>query len=190
MPDVLFSSPALLLQAFETAVVGNSVQPINLNLHLQGKAAIELVLSKYYLDNWKRLPQRAIRSLLDVDTSVPVTASIAMSLGLAPYLFMTPSVPLEHFKEPEKTRARMLSSAFFSLVGLIYREHGLDAVSTFVHKQLDSRMLLSEVDLRIHYPIIPGQSLSVLRAICTTYRIPEPIFACVLFRIVSVSVRV
>jgi dsRNA-specific ribonuclease len=144
---------------------------------MQGKMAVELIVSKYYATEWKRLPQKAIRSLLDVDTSVPITASVALSLGLAPYLQMTPSVPIERFKEPEKIRQRMLSSAFFSAMGLIYREHGLEALSYFIHRQLGERYLLPEIDLRSHYTIVPGQALSVLRTVCASYRIPSPVFA-------------
>jgi hypothetical protein len=89
---VTIDNKIILLQAFENAVVGRSVQPMNLNLHNQGLSFIRLKVTEHVIRGWPTIPQAQVKMIVEETLKNEVLSLCAIELGLEKFAKLIPKV--------------------------------------------------------------------------------------------------
>lgn len=109
----------------------------NERLEFLGDAVLELVVTDHLFRTYPEAPEGELTnwraSLVNSDT----LASIAESLELEPYLYLSRG---ESKDTNRRARQTILANAFEALLGAIYLDQSYDAAKTFIHEHVLPRL--------------------------------------------------
>lgn len=105
--------------------------PHNERLEFLGDAVLELVVTEYLYDNYPN-PEGELTNWRASLVNAKMLSSLASELELEEYLYLSRG----EAKDVGKARQFILANAFEALIGAIYLDRGMAAVSRFISKKL------------------------------------------------------
>lgn len=141
-----------LVQAFESCVksAARDLVPMDPSLHAIGKEMLEMHVLNALSSTYPHLPPNALIKVIQEASSPTALARAFLSLKLEPYVQLVPSMPLSKFADPSEACLQLAANAYFSLLGVVYLEHGFESASKFLFNTLYLAKITPEELRKLH----------------------------------------
>jgi len=110
--------------------------PHNERLEYLGDAVLELVVSEYLFNKYKKAPEGKLTSLRAALVNYQMLSKVAREINLEDYLFLSKG----EAKDTGKARDVILANTIEALIGAIYLDKGYRAVKRFITKYVLSHL--------------------------------------------------
>ncbi|MDP5273408.1 ribonuclease III [Chengkuizengella axinellae] len=134
--DIYFKNQKLLKQAFTHSSYVNehrlSKYEDNERLEFLGDAVLELTISEYLFQTYRRLPEGELTKLRASIVCEPSLEKFASALDFGAYAFLGKGEELTG----GRARPALLADLFESFMGALFLDQGLEAVKSFLEKYI------------------------------------------------------
>jgi ribonuclease-3 len=160
-----FESPALLALALTHRSVSSddSARDNNERLEFLGDAVLQLVVTDYLYASFPNLAEGQLAKVRAAVVSRPALADVARSIGLGDYIELTTAEERTGGREKDS----IIADGVEAVIGALYLDGGLDAVSTVVLRLWGDR-----VDLRARRPGLRDYKTRLQEVLARDGRLP------------------
>jgi ribonuclease-3 len=160
-----FESPALLALALTHRSVSSddSARDNNERLEFLGDAVLQLVVTDYLYASFPNLAEGQLAKVRAAVVSRPALADVARSIGLGDYIELTTAEERTGGREKDS----IIADGVEAVIGALYLDGGLDAVSTVVLRLWGDR-----VDLRARRPGLRDYKTRLQEVLAREGRLP------------------